>query len=631
VYEFVARDGRGAATYPNKDRYEGDFCGGKKHGEGLYVFANGAQYRGAYVNGRREGHGVFTAPDGGSYDGQWKNDQRHGHGIYTYPSRDKYIGSWVNGMKHGKGTYVFGDSQQQLSGVWVEGRCQSGTWTTHDGSRFVGSFTANKPNGEGAFFFANGLVAVGEFVGGEWEPQPFARPPPDAVPPKPQSAPPLVQLSRAVGRAVLRLDHFAGAERLPRTHEGCPNLRQIKGGLPVFGCGQPATHALEAVVKGLAEQGLDKVVWLSVRQEPVIYLGAAPAAPRDPRRLAEPLLFAGVTPEEVDRLQAELAQRVRRAFRVERRVAAWAAVGDAWVEHPLDARSEERALELASEQEVRTLPEVMAAAAEEKELPLEFRRAPLPAEGAPSAAEFDRLLSAIKEAPQGAALVFSGHLGGARTTLAMVAAALWMQASKGGAGAEEAKKEETAEEAEEAEDAEEQEEEEEENNEDDDDENSKKKKKKKKQKQKKQEKKAKAAPAAPAAAPVADPEAHRKAGFYAVIEALVQTLPDGRKAKEEVDAAIDKAEALVNLRAAIWDAKARFEADEEPRKAFWKRQAASLLECYFMLICFHHYLRTAGAQPDSDKSFAQWCQENAAALQLLGTRDAGALASFAWA
>ena len=55
------------------------------------------------------GRGVATYPNGDIYDGDFKEGHRTGKGTYTYSSKgteeakDTYVGDWVKNKKHGIG------------------------------------------------------------------------------------------------------------------------------------------------------------------------------------------------------------------------------------------------------------------------------------------------------------------------------------------------------------------------------------------------------------------------------------------------------------------------------------------------------------------------------------------------
>lgn len=50
----------GKLIFPNEDKYEGAFVGGKKEGEGKYTWQNGSVYEGSFKNGQIEGKGKLS-------------------------------------------------------------------------------------------------------------------------------------------------------------------------------------------------------------------------------------------------------------------------------------------------------------------------------------------------------------------------------------------------------------------------------------------------------------------------------------------------------------------------------------------------------------------------------------------
>lgn len=145
---FVTKDGAASATFPNKDRFVGNYKRKSRNGKGVYTFAEegklkGAKYEGEYVDGKRHGLGTFTYPDHSKYIGQWKDGMRHGHGLYTYKNGDKYVGSWEFDQRAGNGTYVYSADQTQVFGRWVEGRCDDGVYSFYDAKLFSAQFSNN--------------------------------------------------------------------------------------------------------------------------------------------------------------------------------------------------------------------------------------------------------------------------------------------------------------------------------------------------------------------------------------------------------------------------------------------------------------------------------------------------------
>lgn len=76
----------GVCTYPDGEKYEGDWKDDRKIGQGRVgvkvgtcVYPNGDKYEGHVVD-ERNGKGVMNYANGDRYEGEWKNDKREGKG-----------------------------------------------------------------------------------------------------------------------------------------------------------------------------------------------------------------------------------------------------------------------------------------------------------------------------------------------------------------------------------------------------------------------------------------------------------------------------------------------------------------------------------------------------------------------
>jgi hypothetical protein len=135
-----------------------------EEGEGSWPADRVVAYTGDYVEGVKEGVGKITFPNGDKYHGQWKSNKIHGEGTYFYANGDIYSGQWENCKKHGEGAYVYKSDDSQLVGSWVNGSITSGKWVFKDGTSWHGSFKNQKPIGRGVFYLPNGNQQDGIWV-----------------------------------------------------------------------------------------------------------------------------------------------------------------------------------------------------------------------------------------------------------------------------------------------------------------------------------------------------------------------------------------------------------------------------------------------------------------------------------
>ena len=74
----------GTYTWPDGDKYVGEWKNNKRHGQGTTIFRNGTKYVGEYSDDKRNGRGTLTFSDGAQYVGQFSNGKFNGRGIYTF-------------------------------------------------------------------------------------------------------------------------------------------------------------------------------------------------------------------------------------------------------------------------------------------------------------------------------------------------------------------------------------------------------------------------------------------------------------------------------------------------------------------------------------------------------------------
>ncbi|MND88850.1 MORN repeat protein [compost metagenome] len=116
--------GPGSITYENGDQFEGEFVDGNFQGQGTYKsLAFECEIKGIF-NGQMY-KGEITLTDGSKYIGEYisilQSTGTAKTGGYYFPNGDQYEGEFWNKMMHGNGTY---------------------TWK--DGTKYTGSFDANR-------------------------------------------------------------------------------------------------------------------------------------------------------------------------------------------------------------------------------------------------------------------------------------------------------------------------------------------------------------------------------------------------------------------------------------------------------------------------------------------------------
>lgn len=64
---------------------------------------------------------MYSFPNGDRYLGEYKYDIPHGWGVYLFSAGQKYEGQWQSGKKHGWCIYTI-DTGEKWAGEWVDGR-----------------------------------------------------------------------------------------------------------------------------------------------------------------------------------------------------------------------------------------------------------------------------------------------------------------------------------------------------------------------------------------------------------------------------------------------------------------------------------------------------------------------------
>ncbi len=169
-YEGEFRNGlmHGWGVYVSKlgDRYEGRFENDIRHGQGTLSTTSGERFTGTYVNGIRHGRGSLTRSDGTRYAGDFRNDMINGRGVMYYPDQSKYAGAFTNGRRHGQGVIRFPNGDVYEGEFREDLRTGKGKYQFADGSRYVGDFVDGVRHGMGHYTYADKAEYIGPFKNG---------------------------------------------------------------------------------------------------------------------------------------------------------------------------------------------------------------------------------------------------------------------------------------------------------------------------------------------------------------------------------------------------------------------------------------------------------------------------------
>ncbi|XP_057966263.1 uncharacterized protein LOC131156522 isoform X2 [Malania oleifera] len=115
-------------------------------------------------------------------------------------------------------------------------------------------------------------------------------------------------------KTILKSDHFPGCQnrRLSPQIDGAPNYRQADS-LCVHGVAIPTVDGIRNVLNHIGAQ-IDKkqakVLWISLREEPVVYINGRPFVLRDVERPFSNLEYTGINRARVEQMEARLKEDV---------------------------------------------------------------------------------------------------------------------------------------------------------------------------------------------------------------------------------------------------------------------------------------------------------------------------------
>ncbi|XP_030195539.1 paladin isoform X2 [Gadus morhua] len=356
---------------------------------------------------------------------------------------------------------------------------------------------------------------------------------------------------------------------------GAPNFRRVKGPHALYGLGQPSLNGFKQVLQRLHAQGHEEVIFLCVREEPVLFLlkgdNYVPYTPRGKENLHENLRGHG---------GAELVEGLELVIRKELHDFARLSEGVFYVYSDIEFfKDEPQKVDIACEEDIRVTEEVYKRPVFTAPL-YRYHRLPLPSEGAPMEDDFDAFVKILRESPSLGlgrdksrplpALLFSCQVGVGRTNLAMILGTLAMNRLRGPS---------------------------------------------------------KEMPEVEGLAP-SEPKP-----LLRVIQSLIDKLHNGQQILEEVDHAIALCSEMHNIKEAIYENKSKLEGLGEDyqiqgssTKDYFLHRTMQSLERYFYLIVFNAFLHEQYPLAFAC-TFSQWMCSRAWLYRLLAGMDLSELSA----
>merc|ERR1711881_427591 len=341
-----------------------------------------------------------------------------------------------------------------------------------------------------------------------------------------------------IWKAAAMADHFEKIQKLPDPVVGAPNFHRIPG-YKVYCTGQPTITGLKNIlekVTGKIYPKEGKIIWLNLRQEPVVYVNDEPLCARPPNKIGEYAELGNVTRDSIKSDEEEFVKILEGKAKDGAKLK-YVDVGKK--EHEVEAKS------------IVSLHDVVEQV-KEKFPGLVHVRIPVCNSAAPLEADFDTLVNALVGTGINTPVIVNCQVGLSRSTTGCVAACLFKEFQIGaafeglietvpGVNQDVLKMDRYK------------------------------------------------------MDPNKDPLFR---GEFEVIKELVAALPDGEAAKRECDKVIDKngpakggGTGIKQLRENIAESKLSYEIMDDAAQTFLKLKIMDNIHKYFYLICFSAYMR----------------------------------------
>ncbi|KAL7112367.1 hypothetical protein ACP275_04G000100 [Erythranthe tilingii] len=341
-------------------------------------------------------------------------------------------------------------------------------------------------------------------------------------------------------KTILKSDHFPGChnKRLVPHVDGAPNYRKANS-LPVHGVAIPTTDGIRNVLKhiGAHMNGEQiRVLWINLREEPVVYINSRPFVLRDVEQPFSNLEYTGINRVRVEQMEDRLKEDILiEAARYGNKILVTDELPDGqmvdqW--EPVSHDSVKTPLEVYEELTHHYL--------------VDYERVPVTDEKSPKEQDFDILVHKISKANVRTEIIFNCQMGRGRTTTGMVIATLIYIHRIGASGIPRTSSMGKISDC-----------------------------------------------SSSITFDLPNSEESIRRGEYSVIRSLIRVLEGGVEGKRQVDKVIDKCASMQNLREAIASYRSSIlcQADEMKREASLSF-FVEYLERYYFLICFAVYLHT---------------------------------------
>merc|ERR1712214_10934 len=217
-----------------------------------------------------------------------------------------------------------------------------------------------------------------------------------------------------IWKAVGMLDHFEKIQKLKDKIDGVPNFRRVPS-YKVFVCGQPTKEGFAAALEKACGDKWPKdgpIIWLNMRQEPILYVNGNPVCARPPNKIGEYAELGDVTRESVEKDEAEFHRMLKKK-----------AEDDGGKLKVVDVSKKESEIEA---KEIMSLTEVIAGV-KEKFPGLNHVRIPICNSANPLDRDFDALCATLVGSNVNCPVIVNCQVGLSRSTTGCVSSCLFRE------------------------------------------------------------------------------------------------------------------------------------------------------------------------------------------------------------
>merc|ERR1712168_527030 len=216
-----------------------------------------------------------------------------------------------------------------------------------------------------------------------------------------------------IWKAAAMADHFDKIQKLTEKIDGVPNFRRVPG-YKVYCCGQPTKEGFDKCIEKVCEKYPKDgpIVWINMRQEPIVYVNGNPVCARPPNKIGEYAELGDVTRASVKADEEEFLRGLE----------ARAKDGGSKIK-VVDVNKKESEVEV---KELQTLSKVIEGL--KSTFPgLTHNRIPVCNSAAPLEPDFDTLCNALLGTNVNAPVIVNCQVGLSRSTTGCVAACLFRE------------------------------------------------------------------------------------------------------------------------------------------------------------------------------------------------------------